>query len=847
MIRVSLKGLWAHKRRLVGTFLAVMLGVAFLSGTLVLGDTLRSNFDELFTEVNAGTDAVVRSTSTAGDEIGSPRGLIDESLADEVRAVDGVARAEPYVEGFGELIGKDGEGIGGNGPPTEAANWIDDPDLNPYRIAEGRAPRADGEVVIDRSSAEAGELAVGDRTTVRTPEPVEVTIVGIATFGSSDGLGRTTFTAFTLEAAQHHITKQPDQVSSISVKAEPGVSQAELVDRLDAAAPDGIEAIAGAELSQENVEALNATFLDMLTSFLVIFAGIALLVGAFSIYNTFAIIVAQRTRESALLRAIGAGRGQVVLSIVLEAVAVGLVASITGLFAGVGIAAMLKVLFDTFGFALPAGGIVFETSTVVIALIVGMAVTLTASVIPAVRASRVPPLAALRDVAVERRGTSLVRTMVGLALGVAGVGVVLAAVLGDGDNVLLLAGIGAFVIIIGVVVLGPVVARPASSVIGWPLPRLRGVTGALARENAMRNPKRTAATASALMVGVGVVTLFTVFAASLKASIQETADRSFGGDLVISTGVFGGAVSTELATDVGELPEVAHSVGADTEAPARVNGDGTFFTVADPGPLTEVLTVDLVDGSIADLDDDELAVSEAKAEDEGWRIGSAVPVTFADGAAVDFSVGAIYEPNDVLGTYLMPRAAWTPHAVQDVDRTVLVALRDGVDLQAGRAAVEQVADAYGAPEVQDRDEYVERFASQVDILLGIVYVLLALAIVIALMGIANTLSLAIHERTRELGLLRAVGTTRGQLRSLVRGESVIIALFGTIGGIGVGLFLGWALVRAAQAGLTVGSFAAPVGQLAIVLVAGAAAGVLAGFRPARRAARLDVLDAIATE
>jgi putative ABC transport system permease protein len=394
-----------------------------------------------------------------------------------------------------------------------------------------------------------------------------------------------------------------------------------------------------------------------------------------------------------------------------------------------------------------------------------------------------------------------------------------------------------------------VIAKSAAGVIGSPLPRLRGITGGLARQNAMRNPRRTSSTASALMVGVGVVTLFTVFAASLKASIDDSVSGSFRGDLVVTTGSFGGGgLSPELASDLAELPEVRTATGLG-EGRALVDGDTEELTVVEPAQVTRVLDLDVEKGSIADLSDQQLAVAEDVADDNDWRIGSPVPVSFVDGASADFTVGAVYEARDIAGDYVMSRGAWTPHALQDIDDSVLIELRPGVSIDTGKRAVEGVAESYGAPDVMDADEYVDDVAGQVDMMLGIVYVLLALAIIIALMGIANTLSLSIYERTRELGLLRAVGESRRQLRSMIRWESVIIAIFGTTGGLALGVFLGWALVQAAASGgeLVTTTFAAPIGQLLIVLVVGALAGVLAGFRPARRAGQLDILRAIGTE
>jgi putative ABC transport system permease protein len=847
MLTLTFKEMRGHGRRLVGTAVAVFLGVAFLAGTLVLGDTLRNNFDNLFTDVNAGTDVIVRNATDLGIEADEPRGLIDRSLVDEVSAVDGVAAAEPQIEGLGQLLGADGDAVGGNGPPQLAGSWTTDPDLNPYSLADGRAPEADNEVVVNRRAADEGELEIGDRTTLLTPEPVEVTIVGISTFGDEDGLGGVTFTAFTLEGAMEHVTKNPDGVSSIAVRAEDGVSQDELVTRVGDVLPGGVEAVSGTDVSSQNSDDINELFLDMLTTFLTVFAGIALLVATFSIYNTFSIIVAQRTRTAALLRAIGASRRQVLASVVIEAAVVGVLASLAGLAGGIAVAGLLKGLFDAAGFALPAGGIVVTGGAVLVSVVVGMVVTLLAGIVPAIKASRVPPLAALRDVAVERTSPSAPRVVAGTILAGLGIAVTAATALSD-DPSLGIVGLGAVITLIGTVVLGPVVARPVAGLLGAPLARLRGLTGSLARQNAIRNPRRTAATASALMVGVGIVTLFTVFAASLKESTADTIDRSFAGDLVISSGPFGGSLSPDLAAEVGDLPEVDSAVGIGRGF-ASIDGDTKQMTVADPGDLAGAVDVGVTSGSVADLSNDEIAISDATADANGWALGDTLPVTFADGARTDLTVGATYDVSDIVGGYVLPSETYAPHTRQPVDSTVVIDLVDGTSLADGKAAVEGVAANYGDPDVEDREEFAATMSAGADMFLTIIYALLALAIIIALMGIANTLSLSVHERTRELGLLRAVGQTRGQLRSMVRWESVIVATFGVVGGIGLGVFLGWALVEAAgnTPGSVISEFVLPVARLAIVVVVGAIAGVLAGLRPARRAARLDVLGAIATE
>jgi putative ABC transport system permease protein len=625
------------------------------------------------------------------------------------------------------------------------------------------------------------------------------------------------------------------------------VSKDELVSRLGDVLPDGVEAVSGTSVATQNSDDINELFLDMLTTFLTVFAGIALLVATFSIYNTFSIIVAQRTRTAALLRAIGASRRQVLVSVVIEALVVGVVASLAGVAGGIAVAGLLKGLFDAAGFALPAGGIVVTGGAVIVSVVVGLVVTLLAGIIPAIKTSRVPPLAALRDVAVERTSPSAPRVVAGAIL--AGVGIALTAATAlSNDPSLGTVGLGAVITLLGTVVLGPVVARPVAGLLGAPLARLRGLTGTLARQNAIRNPRRTAATASALMVGVGIVTLFTVFAASLKESTADTIDRSFAGDLVISSGPFGGSLSPQLAADVGDLPEVDRAVGIGRGF-ASIDDDTKEMTVADPADLDAAVDVDVTSGSVADLANDEIAISEATSDANGWTLGDPVTVTFADGASADLTVGATYDVSDIVGGYVVPLETYAPHTNQPVDSTVVIDLADGTSLADGKAAVERVAANYGGPDVEDREEFAATMSAGADMLLTIIYALLALAIIIALMGIANTLSLSVHERTRELGLLRAVGQTRSQLRSMVRWESVIVATFGVVGGIGLGVFLGWALVEAAgnTPGSVISVFVLPVARLAIVVVVGAIAGVVAGLRPARRAARLDVLGAIAAE
>ena len=848
---VTIRGLWARKRRFAGTIVAIVLGVSFLAGALALGDTLSANFAKLFTTAGAGTDAVVRSSATLGNGPGVKRPPIPAALAAAVRRVPGVADAQASITGYGELIGSSGKAIGGIGPPRSAANWIADAALTPYRLVAGRAPAGTGEVVINRGAAIAGGLKVGETITVQMPAPVRVRLVGLATFGSQNGLGASTYTAFSLAGAERYIAGRPGQVSAILVRATQGASQATVAARIRQVLPPGVEALTGAEVTQQNISDLSGEFLTALRTFLLVFAAIALLVATFTIASTFSIVVAQRTREAALLRCLGATRRQILSWLLAEALAVGIVASALGIAGGLGIAGLLKGVFDSFGFALPAGGLVVRPSMVAISLLAGTAVTIGAGLVPALRASRVAPLEALRESAAESAAPSRARAIAGAAATVAGLGVVAAALRGSGNGVLGLVALGALLSAVGFVVLGPVVAAAATGLLGRPMARLRGAPGVLARRNAMRSPRRSAAAATALMIGVAVVTLFAVYAASIRAAATRDTAGAFTGDIAITSGGLGGGPSgggltPQLAAAVAKVPGVAVSTGL-VSGQASVAGQTAQVTVADAAKIGAVLDLDVTAGSLARLSGGEIAVSQHLADARHWRLGTPAALTMPDGTVRTARVGAVYAARNLVGDYVLPIGMWAPHAAQLAGSSIFVKLSPGAGVTAAEAAIRGVAAGYGKPVVEDHQAFVAAAGKPVSIFLGIVYVLLVLAIVIAVSGIANTLSLAVHERTREIGLLRAVGQTRRQLRSMVRLESVIVSLFGTVGGLVLGVYLGFALAEAGDKAEGLALFTVPVSTLAVILVLGAVAGVIAAVRPARRAAGLPLLTAIATE
>jgi putative ABC transport system permease protein len=844
MGHVIFNDLWSRKRRLAGMFTAVLVGVAFLVGTLVLGDTVRDSFGTLFTEANSGTGAVVRSEHRITTDGVTQQGSIPQSLVAQVAGVDGVAAVAPLVEGDAQLIGADGDRVGGNGPPTRGSNWVTSAALNPWHVVEGRAPAADGEVVIDRGAADSGDLHVGSTTTVLVPQPVRVKVVGIATFGASDSMAGTTFTAFTTSEAQRLLLGRSGALTGVLVRGDAGLAQDALVARLQPTLPAGVTAITGHQLTAEEKADVESAFVGFFETVLLVFAGVALLVAAFSIYNAFSIVTAQRTRESALLRALGASRRQITTSAATQGLAVGGLASLVGVAVGIGLAAGLYALMSAAGFGLPEHGLALEPARLVLAAAVGVAVAVPASLVPAVRASRVPPLAAMREGTAEVTTPSRTRTGLGIAAMAGGIVLV---VLGAADRSFAAVGPGALLTLVGLVLLGPAVARPTSALLGTPARALRGTTGSLARRNAMRNPRTTAGAATALMVGVAVVTVFTVLAASIKASIGDVVRSDFHGDLVIvNNAQSGSGIDPALVGRLEARSEVRDATGFGI-ARVDVAGSIEMITAADPGALGRAIDLHVARGSLADVGPTGVAVSSRFADEHAVDVGGAVPVRFGDGAGADLRVGAVYDRNASFGDVIVPESLWAANTQQPALTGVFVTLADGVSIDRGREAVASIGRTEFAPEVQDQAEYLDGVSSQVDTLLAIVYVFLALAILIAFMGIANTLSLSLHERTRELGLLRAVGLTRSQLRSTVRWESVIIAGFGVIGGIAAGVLVGWGLTRSFSGDLPLGVFSAPAGRLALIAGAGAVAGVLAAVRPARRAAKLPVLSALATD
>lgn len=856
MLRTTLRSLWSHKRRLVSTGLAVILGVAFMAGTLVLNSTIGRVFDDLFADFGEGVDAQVRGDELFKSEMSGEvqRDLIDDSVIEKVKQVDGVAAAEgSVVNGQLTVLDKKGTAMGGNGPPTIVGSWDYDAQLASFQVAEGRAPEAMGEGIIDRATANKSDFEIGDEIEViSATERLSLELVGISRFGQADSAGGVVFLGTTLEQAQI-LSGEPGKVNVINARAEPGVSPDELVSRLEAAGLfDGVDIVTGQEASEEQASSIKEGF-GFFTTALLIFAAIALFVGWFIISNTFSILVAQRTKELALLRAIGASRRQVLTSVLLEAALVGLVSGVLGLFLGIGLAFGAFELLKSFGLDLPGANVIVEPTVAVQAVFVGLAITAVAAITPAIRATRVPPIAALRDVAIDSSGASKIRAGLGVAMLAFGIFSILPAFASEvSSDDLPQVGIGLALIVISVLVLGPVMAKPLALFTGAWVPWVKGITGRLARQNAVRSPRRTAATAAALIIGVALVSFITIFAASTKESINKAISGGFDGDYIIQPAnqfSFSGmprTVTDELSKIDGISGVTAMTFVEGQITLADADQQGVFLGGIDPETTQGIFEFDMAEGEITDLKPGTMLVDKAVARDEGVEVGDQVTVLSGSGRSADFTVSAVSDSPALLGQWTIHRDDTAKLVAEPTDFMVGITLDDGVAVDSVRGEILTVMDPYPQMRVQDRDQFTSSLIDSITALLNVIYGLLAVSIVIALIGIANTLSLSINERTRELGLLRAMGMTRSQLRSSVRWEAVIVALIGSVLGILLGVFLSWVMVKALAAeGIT--DFAVPVTWMVLVAVLAAGLAVVASLWPAYKASKLNVLEAIATE
>jgi putative ABC transport system permease protein len=853
VIKFALKGLLGRKLRTALTSIAIVLGVAMVSGTYVLTDSIDKAFDSIFTDSRQGSDAVIagKAAFELTDGSGSEAPTLPESLLNKVRALPEVQEAEGSVDSETTiLIGKDGKAIVGNSPSIGFSIARGDSPFNPLRLVAGSWP-GPNEIVIDEATADKENFRVGDTIGVQSEGPVQhYRISGIIRFGESlSTIGGATLAGFDLPTAQRLYGKV-GRLDEIAVSSKPNVTSGQLLAAIKQVIPPTAQVRTGASQASEDAAQTNE-FITFLQGFLLAFAGIALFVGSFVIANSLGITIAQRTREFATIRTIGASRRQVLGSIVLESLVVGILASIVGLFVGLGLAKLLFALFTAVGFELPNSGLVFQTRTVVVALLVGTVVTLLASLRPAVRATRVPPIAAVREGATlpESRFARF-RTLGSALLTALGFAALLyglfAPSLGT-TGVLVWLGLGALLVFFGVSLLSVRFIRPLAFVLGWPATRLGGAAGTLARDNARRNPQRTASTAAALMIGLALVTLVAVLAAGITTTFRGAVEDLWkDADYAVTSQNNFTPVPVAVGERIAKVPGVL-AVGNVRTGDAQAFGKKFFATAVNPVTST-IFNMTWKEGSnavLAELGDDGAFVDDGYAKDHNLQIGSVVTVTFANGEKKAYRIKGIFDPpagGSPFGPITISAAEWDRHNTNPQDLYSFVRMEGG-QTAANEAKLTEALKEFPNAKVATREAFIDNQISGLNTVLNILYVLLALSVVVSLFGIINTLVLTVFERTREIGMLRAIGMTRRQVRRMIRHESVITALIGGILGILLGVVLGALLV----ARIDFIDFTLPVGSLIVFTVATIVVGIIAAVFPARRAARLNVLEALQYE
>lgn len=834
MLTISLRNIRSHRGRYLSTMAAIILGVSFFIGTGVLTSTVERSLGTSIGEAFADVDTVVRSSESlevGGFEI---RSQIPAELADEIARVDGVGAVAASMRGYAQLVGTGGKVLDGQAFGT---NWIDG-EGNPYDLVDGRAPVGQSEIIVDTASLEASGYAIGDAVRV-LPLPADqlFTIVGSAAYATENQLaGGENLIAFDFDTASAVFGSS--NVEFIVAQTIDGVTPAQLVDNLNAAgltvegAP--IEAITGEALGQE-FQKLIGSMTKMISTALQIFALISLAVGVFVIYNTFTILVAQRSREMALLRAIGSTGRQVRMAVLVESILIGLVASAVGSVAGIGLGWLVLQLLGSIDLEI-SGAVAIPAGTIGLGIAIGTIITVASAYLPARSASKVPPIAALRDVATGETPVGRFRPIIGGALAALAVVSVTLSLSGGSAYWLVAAALS---IIVGLLVLGPTLVKPLATALGAPLATGRGMVGELAQQNAARSPKRTANTTSALMIGVLLVSAASVFAASISKSIDAQLGDQVMADHVIqidgSAAQPGAGLPTAVAGAIAELP------GVEAVTPLRssfgeINGDFAEINGVDPAQTEATMNVHPLTGSLADLDGASIATSEAD-----YGIGDEVTVQFQQSTAT-LTVAATYDADELAGPWVVSTEVLDNNVSQSLDSLLLVTTDGNAATVA--AMREAVADNPIA-QVVTADQYVNEQAGGINALLNLLYGLLGISVLVAVVGIVNTMSLSIMERTREIGLLRAVGMTRRQIRSSIRYEASIVAIMGTVLGLVVGSFFAWLGVQAI--GDFLPEFAIPWATLAGIALLGVLCGITAGVLPARRAANMNVLDAIATE
>ena len=849
MIRISLRSLLAHKLRAALTVLAIMLGVAMISGTYVLTDQINAGFDSIFKTAVKGTDVIVGPRAPAfGQQMGAMLQYVPDATLRQIQATPGVAKAAGFVAGLGAIT-KNGKVISvQNGPPTLLYSEVPPPFTQNVYTAGG-PPRARGEVSLSAAFAAKHDLKPGASIGVVTSQGArQVRLVGTFNFGSAASLGGATVVLGTLPDMQEWLGAR-GKYSAVYAAAAPGVSPKDLAARIRQRVPAGLDVKTGQQSADEQGKAVRDLLGNIITPALLAFGALAVLVGAFIIFNAFSMTVAQRLREFAMLRALGASRRQVLGVVVVEAFVIGLTASVAGLFVGLGVARGVNALLSAVGSDLPSAPISLQTRTIVVGLLVGMIVTMLAALVPALRATRVPPVAALQEGATlpPSRFGRLTPYLMGLLLA-AGAAMIVAGSLSGGSLArrLLFLGVGALLVFVAAGMAAKYAVRPLAAALGWPLERLSHTSGRLARENAARNPARTGATAAALMIGLAVVVFVAVFAQAIKASFVDVVDRSVRADLIVTTG-YAVPLPPGGVEAIRRVPWAAAVSGVATQQ-VKVAGAGVvpLFAV-DPTDIGALWRFQWLKGGsdrvLGRLGPSQALVEQGVARDRNLRIGERFSImTQARKTRLLTMVGEMRDPVAFNGIVVSNAAYDQLFPTRDVQLTLIKVL-PGVSVSKLKAAAQQVLQkAFPTATVQTKQEYVDFVTKQVNQLLMLLYALLAMSVIISLFGIVNTLVLSVYERTREIGMLRAIGASRRQIRRMVRYESVITAVIGGLLGIGVGVVFAFILIsQLGDQGIT---FALPATQLLAFLLVSAFVGVLAAVLPARRAARVDILDAI---
>ncbi|MFI1764351.1 ABC transporter permease [Streptomyces sp. NPDC020800] len=842
MFRTALRNVLAHKARLLMTVLAVMLGVAFVSGTLVFTNTISDAYQKSSAKGFDHVDVAItaKHQDSEGDRVGKTPELT-QALVDKAAKVPGAASATGVVTGFTAIAGKDGKLVGGDWQ-SEGGNYWGTKDAR-YPLTSGHAPRGKDEVLIDSKTAERAGYKVGDTVHLSVDGPVLTPrISGIFTTDDGNVAAGGSLALFDTPTAQALFNKK-GSYDEIDVEAASGTSQTALKSTLDKALPSHlVESTTGKRLADDQAKMISSS-MSGLKQALLVFAGIALFVGTFIIANTFTMLVAQRTKELALLRAVGASRRQVTRSVLIEAFVVGTVAGVTGLVAGIGIGAGLRSLLGSFGAAMPDGPLVITPGTVVSALAVGIVITVLAAWLPGRRAAKIPPVAAMSSVHAKATTKSLVlRNTFGALFSAAGIAVVLAATSMDADAAQGPMGLGAVLLIIGVFILTPLLSRPLIAAAS-PVLRLFGVSGKLARQNSVRNPRRTAATASALMIGLTLITGMTVMAGSLQTAIDKMASSAVRADYIVSM-----ANRSPLSPEVAKKIAATDGVTASSplrNAESRIGGKTEFLTGVNGPVIGELTDLKVQDGQFK-VDRTHVVVDKDRAKEYGWRAGSEFTAHYEDGKAQKLTVAGIYEGNDLLNGIIADNGAVTPHLKDPADMQVMVKTADGAS-DAVKTKLEKALGTNPAILVQDKQDISNGIAKMFTTMLNMLYGLLGMAVIVAVLGVINTLAMSVFERSQEIGMLRAIGLDRKAVKRMVRLESLVISLFGGVLGIGLGVFFGWAAGELLGTKMATYELVLPWGRMAVFLLLAAGVGVLAALWPARRAARLNMLAAIKAE